>query len=44
MLVHPGLWVVVVCGISLGYAAHDDPANHLVTERAPLDDWATFLR
>jgi len=33
----------VVCGLSMGYATLDDPANQLVTERAPLSDWATFL-
>jgi len=34
---------MVVCGMALGYA---DPAaveNRLVTERAPLKDWAHFL-
>ena len=34
---------VVVCGISLGFATLDDPANQLVTERAPLADWVTHV-
>lgn len=32
----------VVCGMALGYAAPDAPENQLVTERAPLADFASF--
>ncbi|MBS3647611.1 nitroreductase [Pseudaminobacter sp. 19-2017] len=34
---------VVVCGIALGYEDTSKPENDLRTERAPLDEWATFL-
>ncbi len=34
---------MVVCGMALGYADPDAAENQLVTERAPLDDWAHFL-
>lgn len=33
----------VVCGLSIGHAALDDAANQLVTERAPITEWVTFL-
>ncbi|MDO8931713.1 MAG: nitroreductase [Rhodocyclaceae bacterium] len=33
---------MVVCGMALGFADHDDPANALVTERAPLADFTVF--
>lgn len=33
---------MVVCGLAMGYADHDDPANLLVTERAPVRDFAVF--
>ncbi len=33
----------VVCGLALGHADLNDPANQLVTERAPLDQWVTFV-
>jgi nitroreductase len=32
----------VVCGLALGYADPDAPENQLVTERAPLEAFATF--
>ena len=32
-----------VCGMSLGYADNDAVENTLVTEREPVDGWATFL-
>ncbi len=32
----------VVCGMSLGYADPDAPENRLVTERAPLSEFARF--
>lgn len=34
---------MVVCGMALGYADPAAAENQLVTERAPLDDWAHFL-
>ncbi len=34
---------LVVCGMALGYADPDEPANRLVTEREPVASFATFL-
>jgi nitroreductase len=34
---------IVVCGMSLGYADEDAPANKLVTEREPVESFATFF-
>lgn len=34
---------MVVCGMALGYADPAAAENQLVTERAPLEDWAHFL-
>jgi nitroreductase len=33
---------MVVCGLALGYANEADPANALVTERAPVAEFAVF--
>jgi len=33
---------LVFCGLSLGYAAADEPINRLRTERAPVDEFARF--
>ena len=33
---------VVVCGMALGYADPDEPANRLVTDREPIECFATF--
>lgn len=33
---------IVICGMSLGYADPDAPENRLVTERAPVAQFATF--
>ncbi len=33
---------LVVCGIALGHADPDDPANTVRTTRLPLDEFATF--
>jgi nitroreductase len=33
---------IIISGMSLGYAA-EAPENTLVSERAPLDDFTTFL-
>jgi nitroreductase len=35
---------VVVCGMALGYEDRSKPENELRTERAPLEEWATFLK
>ena len=35
---------IVVCGMALGYEDASKPENNLRTDRAPLDEWATFLR
>jgi nitroreductase len=34
---------LVFCGVSLGYADPDHPINALRTDRAPLEDFASFL-
>jgi nitroreductase len=34
---------IVVCGMSLGYGDKDAPANQLVTEREPVECFATFI-
>lgn len=34
---------IVVCGMALGFEDTTKPENDLRTERAPLEDWATFL-
>ena len=34
---------MVVCGMSLGHADPDAVENTLVTERAPVADFASFL-
>ncbi len=34
---------IVVCGMALGYADPDEPANRLETPRVPVDAFATFL-
>jgi nitroreductase len=34
---------IVVCGMSLGYADNDAPANRLVTEREPVAGFARFV-
>ncbi|HBZ44302.1 MAG TPA: nitroreductase [Maritimibacter sp.] len=33
---------IALCVISFGYADPDHPANRFRTERAPLEEWATF--
>ena len=34
---------IVVCGMALGYEDASKPENNLRTDRASLDEWATFL-
>jgi nitroreductase len=45
-LIYPLLAVpankMLLCGVALGYADHQHPANQLVTERAPLSEWSDF--
>jgi nitroreductase len=33
---------ILLCGMSLGHADPDEPANRLVTAREPLDSFVTF--
>ncbi len=35
--------LMLFCGIALGHKDPDKPVNSLVSERAPLDQWATFV-
>lgn len=35
--------LMLVCGMALGYADQDAPVNRLVTEREPVQGFATFL-
>ena len=35
--------LMLFCGIAIGHANPDAPVNSLVSEREPLDQWATFL-
>lgn len=34
---------ILVCGMALGYEDRDEPANRLVTERAPVQEFARFV-
>ena len=34
---------IVICGMSIGYRDPDDPVNNFPTERAPLEEFATFI-
>lgn len=34
---------LLFCGMAIGHADPDAPINSLVSERMPLDDWATFV-
>lgn len=38
----PSEWMLF-CGLAVGYEDHDEPANNYRTERAPLEDFASFL-
>jgi nitroreductase len=33
----------IICGIALGQAGRDAPVKQLMTERAPIDDYASFI-
>ena len=41
-LVNPPQELMLFCGMAIGYADPAAPVNALVTERAPLSDFATF--
>lgn len=34
---------LLFCGMAIGHADTSDPVNSLVSERMPLEDWATFV-
>ena len=34
---------MLFCGMAIGYRDDSAPVNKLVTERAPLDDFASFV-
>jgi nitroreductase len=34
---------MLFCGMAIGYADPDAPVNTLVSERMPVEEWATFL-
>ena len=34
---------MLFCGMAIGYADKDAPVNQLISERRPIDQWATFL-
>ena len=34
---------LLFCGVSIGHADPEAPINKLVSDRMPLDDWATFV-
>jgi len=33
---------IIICGMALGHIDPDAPVNALITERAPVSDFATF--
>ncbi len=35
--------LMLFCGMAIGYRDGDAPVNSLVSDRAPLEDWATFV-
>ena len=35
--------LMLFCGIAIGHANPDAPVNGLVTDREPLENWATFV-
>ena len=41
--VHPPEEMMLFCGMAIGYRDESAPVNRLVTERAPLDEFATFV-
>jgi nitroreductase len=41
--VNPPEDLMLFCGLAIGYRDPDAAVNNLVTDRAPLEDWATFL-
>jgi nitroreductase len=41
-LLNPPPELMLFCGMAIGYRDDSDPVNQLVTERAPLDEFASF--
>lgn len=35
--------LMLFCGMAIGYRADDEPVNTLVSDREPLEQWASFL-
>ena len=35
--------LMLFCAIAIGHANSEAPVNRLVTDREPLENWATFL-
>ena len=35
--------LMLFCGMAIGYKDDSKPVNQLVSDRAPLEDWATFV-
>jgi hypothetical protein len=35
--------LMLFCGLALGYADHEHPVSRIRTERAALEDFATFV-
>ena len=35
--------LMLFCGMAVGYRDPEAPVNSLVSDRAPLEDWATFV-
>ncbi|HWU26720.1 MAG TPA: nitroreductase [Rhizomicrobium sp.] len=42
-LLNPPAELMLFCGMAIGYADYEAPLNRLVTERAPLGEFASFL-
>ena len=41
--VEPGDDLMLFCGMAIGYKDETAPVNSLVSDRAPIDEWARFL-
>lgn len=41
--IKPADELMLFCGMAVGYADPDEPVNTLVSDREPLEAWATFL-
>jgi len=40
---NPDPQLLLFCGMAIGYKNPDAPVNTLVSDREPLDNWATFI-